>query len=145
LSVGEFLGIACLVVGGVAVLVWRISARRSRIWFKTLDEVSVIKELMYWAAAQVSGPISHRLRAGAFMISINSIASMQSISREELAVLAPFIDDWIAGKLPPQNLPAEYEDYRPSVLLAFRQRLQSEGRWPLASSRKRFADRGKQA
>jgi hypothetical protein len=56
---------------------------------------------------------------------------MQSISREDLALLAPFIDEWIDGKAPPQNLPAEYEDLRPQTLLAFKRRLLSEGLWPL--------------
>jgi hypothetical protein len=145
LSISEFIGIALFVLGGVVVLVWRISARNSEIWFKTLDEVSVMKELMYWAAPKVPAPMSLRLQVRSFMISANGIASLQSITREELAILAPYIDEWIAGKLPPQNLPAEYEDWRPRVLLALKQRLQSEGRWPLAISRKQFADREKQA
>ncbi|WP_212226925.1 hypothetical protein [Bradyrhizobium lablabi] len=59
-----------------------------------------------------------------------AIPHLYSISRGDLAVLAPYIDEWIEGKLPPQNLPAEYEDIRPKVLLAFKQRLRAEGRWP---------------
>jgi len=135
LSIGAILGAVCLLLGGIAVLVWRISTRHSRIWFKTLDEVAVVKELMHWARTKVSGPIGHRLWAGSMMIDADSIPAIQSISRGELAILAPFIDEWIEGKLPPQNLPAEYEDYRPRVLLAFKQRLQSEGRWPYSRIR----------
>lgn len=52
------------------------------------------------------------------------------ISREDLEFLAPYIDEWIAGQAPPQNLPAEYPDERPEELRAFRERIQSEGLWP---------------
>ena len=58
------------------------------------------------------------------------LVALQSISREDLAVLVPFIDEWIGGKAPPQDLPAEYEDYRPRTLLAFKRRLQSKKLWP---------------
>jgi hypothetical protein len=106
---------------------------------QTLDEVAVIKELMYWAAPKAPAPMGTRLQVRSVLMGTNSIAALQSITREELAVLAPHIDEWIAGELPAQNLPAEYEDYRPRVLLGLKQRLQSEGRWPLAISRKRIA------
>ena len=52
------------------------------------------------------------------------------ISRAELAFLAPYIDEWIAGLAPPQNLPAEYPDERPDELRALKVRMQKEGLWP---------------
>jgi len=119
------------------MLVWVILRRRSGIGFKTLDEVAVIQELMFWVARQAPEQRYPLLFASTLMP--RGIVALQSITPKELAILAPYIDEWIAGKLPPQNLPAEYEDYRPRVLLGFKQRLQSKGQWPLASSRKRFA------
>ena len=52
------------------------------------------------------------------------------ISRAELAFLAPYIDDWIAGHAPPQNLPAEYPDERPDQLRSLKLRMQQQGLWP---------------
>ena len=52
------------------------------------------------------------------------------ISRDDLEFLAPYIDEWIAGQAPPQNLPAEYPDERPEQLRAFKGRMQQEGLWP---------------
>jgi hypothetical protein len=105
--------------------------------------LAVVQELMAWVVKKEPTRRNQLLFANPLMF--RGIVALQSISREDLAVLAPYIAEWIEGRLPPQNLPAEYEDYRPPVLLGFKQRLQSEGRWPLASSRKRFADRGKRA
>jgi hypothetical protein len=52
------------------------------------------------------------------------------ISRDDLEFLAPYIDEWIAGQAPPQNLPAEYPDERPERLRALKERMQKEGLWP---------------
>jgi hypothetical protein len=130
LSIGAIIG-GLFGIGTVAVLVWIFLTRRSRIWLRTLDEVAVVKELMFWAAPKVPGRTGHMLYASALCIAPFEIARLQSMSREDLAVLAPFVDEWVEGRLPPQNLPAEYEDFRPRTLLAFRQRLQSEGLWPV--------------
>ena len=54
------------------------------------------------------------------------------MSTQELALVAPFIDECIAGRGPPLNLPAEYEDWRPAALAAFKARMQAEGLWPAA-------------
>jgi hypothetical protein len=54
----------------------------------------------------------------------------RSISREDLEFLAPYIDEWIAGQAPQQNLPAEYPDERPQQLRALKERMQQEGLWP---------------
>jgi hypothetical protein len=52
------------------------------------------------------------------------------ISRDDLEFLAPYIDEWISGRAPPQNLPAEYPDERPERLRALKERMQKEGFWP---------------
>ena len=58
--------------------------------------------------------------------------SLVRMSTQELALVAPFIDECIAGRGPPLNLPAEYEDWRPAALAAFKARMQAEGLWPAA-------------
>jgi hypothetical protein len=136
------LGLA--LVGALAALVVIIRRRRAGIGFKTLDEVAVVQQLMFWAADKVPAERRAQFLLGSGLMP-RGVVALQSITREELAILAPYIDEWIAGKLPPQNLPAEYEDYRPRVLLGFKQRLQSEGRWPLTTARKRFAGPEKRA
>lgn len=126
--------VAFCIVALVAV-VWIVLRRgRSRIWFTTFDEVAVMRELLLWAAPQVPGRRGRMLFASSLAIAPFAIPAMHSISRGDLAVLAPYIDEWIEGKLPPQNLPSEYEDTRPAVLRTFKQRLQSEGRWPHAGA-----------
>ena len=52
------------------------------------------------------------------------------ISRDDLEFLVPYIDEWIAGQAPPQNLPAGYPDERPERLRALKERMQREGLWP---------------
>ncbi len=116
--------------GLIAALAWTALRRRHRIRFKTFDEFAVVKELMLWAAQQLPDREGQIFAAKAMMLRPSDIVALQSISREDLAVLAPFIDAWIDGKAPPQNLPAEYEDYRPRTLLAFKRRLQSKTLWP---------------
>jgi hypothetical protein len=54
----------------------------------------------------------------------------RSISRDDLEFLAPYIEEWIAGGAPPQNLPAEYPDERLEELRALKERMQKEGLWP---------------
>jgi hypothetical protein len=119
------------VAGLIAALAWTAFGRGHQIRFKTFDEVAVVKELMFWAAQQQLPDHERRiLAAKAAMLRPRELVALQSISHEELAILVPFIDEWIAGKAPPQDLPAEYEDYRPRTLLAFKQRLQSKQLWP---------------
>jgi hypothetical protein len=43
--------------------------------------------------------------------------------RADLEFLAPYIDAWIEGQGPPQNLPAECPHERPEELRAFEERL----------------------
>jgi len=132
---GILIGLTFLVA--VAALVVIVRRRRAGIGFKTLDEVAVVQELIFWAADKVPAERRTQFRFGSTLMP-RGIVALQSITRVELAILAPYIDEWIAGKLPPQNLPAEYVDIRPRVLLGFKQRLPSEGRWPHTSARNSF-------
>ena len=116
--------------GLIAALAWTALRRRHHIRFKTFDEVAVVKELMFWAAQQLPDREGRILTAKAMMLRPTELVALRSISREDLAVMVPFIDEWIDGKAPPQDLPAEYEDYRPRTLLAFKRRLQSKDLWP---------------
>lgn len=81
-------------------------------------------------------PPGGRLRSVAEMKAMNFRLPLirSSISREDLEFLAPYIDDWINGHAPPQNLPAEYWDWRPDALKAFKDRMQTQGLWPAAST-----------
>ncbi|MGY3690476.1 hypothetical protein ACVIGA_000556 [Bradyrhizobium sp. USDA 3240] len=119
--------LGALCVAGAVVTLMRV---RGEVRFKTYDEVNVVQQLMVWSAQKLSGREGQRLAAKASTLSSDQIVALQSISRDDLAALAPFIDEWIVGHLPPQNLPAEYEDFRPRTLLGFKQRLQSKGLWP---------------
>lgn len=55
--------------------------------------------------------------------------SPRSISRDDLIILAPYIDDWLSGNIPLFDLPAEY-DPRNEFLGAFKKRLLCSGDWP---------------
>lgn len=122
----------------IAFVVWAVLRPRFPIRFKTYDELDAVGQVVRLALRRLGLPRrgDRRLlkaRALVFMRGFTFLP-MWSISREDLAVLAPFIDEWIDGKAPPQNLPAEYEDLRPKTLLAFKRRLLSEGLWPLEQS-----------
>jgi hypothetical protein len=123
-----FGGVICVVI---AALVWLVLRRRAGVRFKSFDEAAVLQQLMFWAAPKVPGRGRQLLWLNAMSLMPFGFVALKSISREDLAILAPYIDEWIEGRLPSQNLPAEYEDHRPRVLLAFKRRLQSEGLWPL--------------
>jgi hypothetical protein len=116
--------------GLIAAAAWMAFRRRHHVRFKTFDEVAVIKELMVWAARRLPDREGRIFTAKAMMLRPTELVALQSISREDLAILVPFIDEWIDGKAPAQDLPAEYEDYRPRTLLAFKHRLQSKKLWP---------------
>ncbi len=121
-----------LVAGCIALWIWIIANRRSFIWFKTYDEAEVIAGLMHWVAEKVPEPRRRSLQRQVQLMSAYPYSPpfIKGISREDLALLAPYVDEWIDGRLPPQNLPAEYEDYRPRTLRAFKQRLRAKGQWP---------------
>jgi len=111
----------------------------------TLDEISLIVLVANYAMDQLGRPrLNSTLpeegqpRSVVEMYNLNAIADMifwpfpirRSITRADLAFLSPYIDEWIAGKALPQNLPAEYHDWRPDTLRSFKERMLKEGLWP---------------
>ena len=58
-----------------------------------------------------------------------------TISRDDLILLAPYIDDWLNGNAPPFELPAEY-DRRIEFLDGFKKRMISAGVWPVGPLQK---------
>jgi hypothetical protein len=105
----------------------------------TMDEAELIVAVARFAMKKLGQPeLSPRadglLRSVAEMQGINASSfaffpMRRAISREDLVFLAPYIDDWINEQAPPQNLPAEYWDWRPEALRAFKERMQQEGLW----------------
>jgi hypothetical protein len=106
------------------------------------DEVGLIESVANYAMKKLGQPSvprwvppGGRLRSVAEMRTMNFRLPLvrSSISQEDLQFLAPYIDEWINGHAPPQNLPAEYWDWRPDALKAFKERMQEERLWPTAS------------
>jgi hypothetical protein len=112
----------------------------------TLDEAELIEEIARYAMKRLGQPDlpwipppDGRLRTVIEMVRYNSSPYAlwpirRSISREDLEFLAPYIEEWINGQAPPQNLPAEYWDWRPEALSAFKKRMQQERLWPSPAS-----------
>jgi hypothetical protein len=100
--------------------------------FKSLDEETAVYGVTRWATKQLDikrGDLRLLYAQTLYLCSVNW-SWMGSIPKAELAVLQPFIDLMIEGKGPPQNLPAEYDDPRPEILLRFKGRMKTEGLWP---------------
>jgi hypothetical protein len=117
---------------GAALIIGSIVATAKSRWpvrFKNFDEQSAVCSVAWWAAKQLNiKPSDPRLMYSrpAWLY----LTWMGSIPVEELALLSPFIDLVIDGKGPKQDLPAEYEDWHPKTLAAFKSRMQAEGLWP---------------
>jgi hypothetical protein len=62
-----------------------------------------------------------------FIGKLINYCSPRSISRDDLIILAPYIDDWLSGNT--IGLPAEYNPDN-NVLPAFKKRLLCSGDWP---------------
>jgi hypothetical protein len=58
-----------------------------------------------------------------------------TISRDDLILLAPYIDDWLNGNAPPFELPAEY-DRRLEFLDGFKKRMVFSDVWPVGAMEK---------
>jgi len=129
--------IAIAITMAVVVLGLTIVAKRGilPVGFESMRECAHVRFTARWASRQV-GPqdpryrplLSLNLRLGGFPI--QGFYFLYYISRRDLEILAPFIDEMIEGKGPPLNLPAEYEDERPATLAKFKTRMQQEGLWP---------------
>jgi hypothetical protein len=110
----------------------------------TYDEFLTIVQVSDYALKRLGRPILSGVpsRADGLLRSVETVLSYDSfnplgflpfrrlISRDDLEFLVPYIDEWIAGKGPPQNLPAEYPDERPGRLRALKERMQKQGFWP---------------
>jgi hypothetical protein len=103
------------------------------ITFRSMDECAEVGFTALWALKQVDRD-DPRFRTLLYLRTLlgryPNAYFLRRMSRAELEMLAPFIDKVIEGKGPPQNLPAEYEDRRPSVLSNFKARMQAGGLWP---------------
>ena len=132
----EFLGIGMLCYG----VYQRVNSGPLPVKFKSFDELDSLSEVARWAHTQF---LSDDPRSRAFALLATRIRPawlgfpplpvFVRISVEDLATLAPYIDQAIDGKGPKQNLPAEYEDWRRAALRGFKARIESEGYWPIPS------------
>lgn len=105
------------------------------IGFKSMRECAEVGFTAHWACRHVDRQdpryktlLSLYFRLGQYPMYFYFLRAMR---RQELEIVAPFIDKIIEGKGPPLNLPAEYEDERPAILAKFKARMQDEGLWPL--------------
>jgi hypothetical protein len=108
----------------------------------TIDEGDVIVQVALDAMQRLGSPPPWKnIRTIAILWSAYMSAAklpallpfFRRISRDDLAFLAPYIDDWISEKAPPRSLPAEYDDWRPNSLRSFKDRMIREDLWPRAS------------
>jgi hypothetical protein len=131
----------------LAGTIWIIAFKRRLalpVRFTSRDEIYAVQEAAMLGRSQmpVGGPkcaqlLSLQLRLSGSGIMRNSFTynrlplfpSLVHLSKEELEVMTPFIDQIIDGRAP-WNLPAEYEDYRPAVLRAFKERMIAQQLWP---------------
>jgi hypothetical protein len=126
---------------GVSLVIFGIYALGNRlkepVTFKSIDELNCVAGVAQWARQQI-GRDDPRWQVINFLCSYLSwflvTAFTVRISAAELEVLVPFIDDFIAGKGPAWNLPAEYEDWRPAVLRDFKARMTAERLWPVRTT-----------
>ena len=125
-----------IAVIAIAVLAVRVRANQP-VWFKTLDELGSVTDVVVWASKQIATDNPRRkalqllsVKLGPPAVSVLTPLSFVRMSAEDLALVAPFVDECIAGRGPPLNMPAEYEDWRPAALAAFKARMRAEGLWP---------------
>jgi hypothetical protein len=125
-----------IAVVALAVLAVRVRANQP-VRFKTFDELGSLTDVVIWAGKQVAADDRRRRPLGVLLVKISPPSSggltppsLVGMSADDLALVAPFIDQCIAGKGPPLNMPAEYWDWRPAALAAFKARMQAEGLWP---------------
>jgi hypothetical protein len=127
------------VLAVLAVLVLAVRALRRRnkspVRFKSYDEYDLVSRVADWGTLQIdkSDPRRKTLLQMASYLSAGgwnlTPSFMMCLSVQELRAVQPFIDEWIVGKAPPLNLPAEYEDDRSARLKEFKSRMIAEGLW----------------
>jgi hypothetical protein len=139
-SVIEMLAIGLLSYGVYA----RIKRSPLPVKFKSFDEMDSVHEVARWAQSQFG---SNDPRSSPFALlatrvrpftpgPVPTLPFLVRISVEDLATLAPYIDQAINGEWPRQNLPDDYEDWRPAALRGFKERMKAEGLWPAAKANK---------
>jgi hypothetical protein len=105
----------------------------------TIDEGDLVVQIARYAMQRLGTPppwkniptvLALMSVSGGVLSLSNFLPFLRRISRDDLAFLAPYIDEWIAGKAPPLGLPAEYYDWRPDCLRAFKERMIREDLWP---------------
>jgi hypothetical protein len=106
--------------------------------FKTADELEAITHVVLWAKKQI-GPDDPRwtpiFLMDSYLVNYGiNLTILTRISRQDLEILAPFIDQFIEGKGPPSMLSAEYEDWRPAALRDFKARMKAERLWPMGAA-----------
>jgi hypothetical protein len=125
-------------MGAFALLVLLIYAQTERlklpVRFASNSELTEVARVAGWAQKRCDRSDARRQAIAAIWSYLSMYMTLPRfgvrISAQDLAVLAPFIDQVIAGKGPPPILSAEYEDTRPATLGTFRARMQAEGLWP---------------
>jgi hypothetical protein len=127
-------GLGLLVGAGVvvAVIYGQIKLNKLPVRFAGSDEFDTVKGVLWWAEKQIGAHDPRRKRVSLMIVLLNRdfFPIRMRISTQDLEVLAPFIDRYIAGEGPPWSLPAEYEDRRPQTLRDFKARMKAEGLWP---------------
>jgi|SRR5579871_697194 len=123
---------------GIGLLIFLLCAQAQRLQlpvrFTTSDELAVITQVAWWAQKQIGAadPRHGRLAVMAVLLGRRLFPIGLRISAQDLEILAPFIDQFIAGQGSPWPLSAEYEDRRPQILSDFKTRMKAEGLWPEA-------------
>lgn len=126
-----------LAVGMVAFAVYARAKRGPLpVKFESFDELNSVADVCRWAQQQFErddprckafAVVLVHLQAATYFFSVPFTVR---ISAQDLALLAPFIDQSVEGKGPPSARSAEYEDWRPAALKGFKARMQREGLWP---------------
>ncbi len=126
----------------LALLAFGIYAQAQRlklpVRFASIDELNAVADVARWARQRFErgDPLQKAIIGTWWYLSRFSITRIGArISARELALVAPFIDEVIAGKGPPLDLAAEYGDDRPACLGAFKARIHAEGLWPQIGGR----------
>jgi hypothetical protein len=105
--------------------------------FGSWDELVTVRAVALWASRQVGRHDPHYRTLANLGVKLDLSAhgyfplglQVRALSRSELEILAPFIDETIEGRGQPWLLPAEY-DHRSEELTVFKTRMQQEGLWP---------------
>jgi hypothetical protein len=132
-----------LVVLMIGFAVFTVPTGQLPVRFGNLDELWGVHSVARLAATEHAISVGDlRLIYALNLLSYSQLSFwMAGLPKEELVILAPFIDRIIEGRGPPLNLPSEYEDWRPATLQRFKNRMIAQGLWPGAGGDPLRADR----